>query len=214
MKERVALFEQARRTRGFMPEEEGVALYEAANEAARRARLNKRRALIVEIGSWCGKSTLYLAAAAIEEDGIVFAVDHHRGSEEQQVGWEHHDPELVNQRTGRIDTLGAFRQTIEDAQVEDRVIALVGDSPTIGTFVQMTIDFLFIDGGHGSEPAHLDLTTWSPRVVSGGLFAIHDVFVDPKDGGRPPYEIWQAALSSGRFREYSHTGSLRVVEAL
>jgi len=142
----------------------------------------------------------------------VFAVDHHRGSEENQAGWEHHDSSLVDARTGQMDTLPTFRDTIRAAGVEDRVIAMVGQSPVIARYWAMPAALVFIDGGHGVEPARADYAGWAPHVAIGGTLAIHDVFPDPADGGRPPYEeIYRPALESGRFRLVSATGSLRIL---
>jgi len=189
-----------------MPGDEGDALYEAAVTAALGVG-----GPMVEIGSYCGRSTVWLGAAARAADTVLFAVDHHRGSEENQAGWEHHDPTVVDPRTGRMDTLPVFRSTIHDAGLEDVVIALVGQSPTIARYWATPLSFLFIDGGHGEEPARLDYEGWSPHVAIGGTLAIHDVFPDPADGGRPPYEqIYIPALRGG-FTEIGATGSLRLL---
>lgn len=194
--------------KGFMPADEGDALYAAAVAAG--------RALpglpFVEIGSYCGRSTVWLGGAAREASTVLFAVDHHRGSEENQAGWEHHDPTVVDPRIGRMDTLPTFRATIHDAGLEDVVFAVVGLSPRVAANLHTTFAFVFIDGGHGEEPARLDYEGWAPRVAVGGTLAIHDVFPDPADGGRPPYEqIFLPALESGRFRLESAAGSLRIL---
>ncbi len=193
---------------GFMPVDEGDALHRAASEAAAR-----RPGLpLLEVGSYCGRSTVWLGAAARANDTVVFAVDHHRGSEENQPGWEWHDETLVDPETGLIDTLPHFRRTIARAGLEDVVIAVVGASPTVARNWKAPLAFLFIDGGHGVEPARLDYELWTPHVAPGGTLAIHDVFPDPADGGRPPYEqIYRPALDSGLFVEESATGSLRVL---
>ncbi len=194
--------------KGFMPPDEGDALYDAAIAAARVAP----DLPLLEVGSYCGRSTLWLGAAARDRGTVVFAVDHHRGSEENQAGWEHHDPTVVDPRTGRMDTLPIFRRTIFDAGLEDWVIAVVGQSPAVARAWQAPLAFVFIDGGHGVAPARADYTGWTPHVVVGGTLAIHDVFPDPADGGRPPYEqIYLPAIESGRFEEISATGSLRVL---
>jgi predicted O-methyltransferase YrrM len=166
---------------------------------------------MLEIGTYCGKSTVYLGAAARETGRVVFTLDHHRGSEENQEGWEHHEPDLVDAEIGRMDTLPFFRRTIYDAGLEGTVVAVVGDSPTVSGVWETPVAFLFIDGGHGPEPAHRDYKGWTPKLVTGGLLAIHDVFPDPADGGRPPYEIYCRALEEGGFTEVSATGSLRVL---
>lgn len=199
-----ALRNAAEAARGFMPPDEGLALHDAAASVAIEGPF-------VEIGSYCGKSAIYLGAAARQRDTVLFSVDHHRGSEENQPGWEYHEPDLVDPAVGRIDTLPFFRRTIHDAGLEDVVIAIVADSPTLARFWTTPLALLFIDGGHGSEPAHRDYELWTPLIATGGTLAIHDVFPDPADGGRPPYEIYCRALESGRFEEASATGSLRVL---
>ncbi len=199
------LLAAAESARGFMPPDEGLALHEAA------CGVPVGGSPMLEIGSYCGKSAVYLGAAARERDTVLFALDHHRGSEENQPGWEWHEPDLVDPGTGRMDTLPRFRRTVFDAGLEGSVVALVGDSPTVGRHWRIPLSFLFIDGGHGSEPAHRDFETWTPWVEPGGLLAIHDVFPDPADGGRPPYEIYCRAIESGTFTDVSATGSLRVV---
>ena len=142
---------------------------------------------------------------------VLFSLDHHRGSEENQAGWEHHESDLVDPAIGRMDTLPVFRRTVFDAGLEDVVVAVVGESATVGRFWTSPLSLLFIDGGHGSEPAHRDYETWTPHVAPGGTLAIHDVFPDPADGGRPPYEIYLRALDDG-FTETGATGSLRVLQ--
>jgi predicted O-methyltransferase YrrM len=198
----------AEAARGFMPPDEGLALHDAAVDAISRVP----HAPLLEIGSYCGKSAVYLGAAAAAAGRVLFALDHHRGSEENQEGWEWHEPDLVDPDVGRMDTLPRFRRTVFDAGIEGSVVALVGDSPTVGAVWSIPLSFLFIDGGHGSEPAHRDFELWTPHVAAGGLLAIHDVFPDPADGGRPPYEIYCRALDSGVFADVSATGSLRVLE--
>jgi hypothetical protein len=198
----------AERTRGFMPADEGEALLDAA---LRAGRAFGDRPLFVEIGAWCGKSTLYIGAAAEACGATLFSVDHHRGSEENQAGWEHHDPDLVDEEDGRIDTLPHWRRSIARARLEACVVGVVGDSPTVAAAWGSPLAFCFIDGGHGAEPAWADYRGWAPHVALGGWLAIHDVFPDPSEGGRPPYELWLDATSSGRFVEDGEQGSLRVL---
>lgn len=193
--------------RGFMPENEGDALFDAAVDAAQNAP-----GPFLEVGSYCGRSTVWLGGAARATNRVVFAVDHHTGSEENQPGWEWHEPDLVDPQTGRMDTLPHFRATIMGAGLADSVIAIVGDSPAVARNWSTPLSFLFIDGGHGVEPATLDYELWTPHVAPGGTLAIHDVFPDPADGGRPPYEnIYLPAVQSGLFEDVSATGSLRVL---
>lgn len=190
--------------KGFMPHDEGLGLHRAALEVGAGG-------VIVEVGSYCGKSTVYIGSAAVEVGATVFTIDHHRGSEEMQAGWDHHDTSLVDVRTGRMDSLPVLRETLEASGLEDVVVAMVGDAATIANHWTTPTAMVFIDGGHGPVPAHADYDGWAHHVVSGGLLAIHDVFPDPDDGGRPPYEIYRRALESGHFDDHDHVGSLRVL---
>ena len=187
-----------------MPPDEGSALHDAALATPVEGPF-------LEVGSYCGKSALYIGPAAQERGTALFSVDHHRGSEENQPGWEWHEPDLVDPAVGRIDTLPQFRRAVHDAGLEGVVIGVVGDSPVVARHWTTPLAFLFIDGGHGREPAHADYAGWVPHVAPGGILAIHDVFPDPADGGRPPFEIYQRALASGAFADVAATGSLRVL---
>jgi MMP 1-O-methyltransferase len=196
---------KAEAARGFMPPDEGLALWETGRSVGAGGPF-------LEVGSYCGKSAIYLGAAARDRGRVLFAVDHHRGSEENQPGWEWHEPDLVDPAVGLMDTLPVFRRTVYDAGLEGHVVAIVGDSPTVAAHWATPLALLFIDGGHGVEPARQDYEGWAPHVVPGGLLVIHDVFPDPADGGRPPYEqVYLPALASGRFTECRVVGSLRVL---
>lgn len=186
-----------------MPDDEGLALYAAGCRT-------RPPGAWVEIGSYCGKSTVYLGAAALSTRRVVFSIDHHRGSEENQPGEQYHDPDLVD-GDGRVDTLGCFRATIARAGLDDCVVAIVGDSIVVARSWSTPVALLFLDGGHSAAAAHSDYESWGPKVVTGGTLAIHDVFPDPADGGRPPFEIYQRALGSGAFEETGGCGSLRVL---
>jgi predicted O-methyltransferase YrrM len=167
---------------------------------------------VLEIGSYCGKSTIYLAAAARGAGQLVLTVDHHRGSEEHQPGWEYHDPGLVDPRTGRLDTLPALRATLAAAGLEDHVVVVVGRSADVARIWRTPLGLVFIDGGHTEQAAVTDYQGWAPWVAPGGVLAIHDVFPDPADGGRAPHLIYQRALASGGFTEVRAEGSLRLLE--
>ncbi|MEU1824286.1 class I SAM-dependent methyltransferase [Streptomyces abikoensis] len=200
----LAAFEAAK---GFMPVDEGLALYAAARDAGRLGLP------LLEVGTYCGRSTILLADAAREGGTVAVTVDHHRGSEEQQPGWEYHDPSVVDDDpgVGRMDTLPTFRRTLYKAGLEDHVIAVVGRSPQVAKVWQAQLGLVFIDGGHTDEHAGADYEGWAPHVAPGGLLVIHDVFPDPADGGQAPYRVYLRALASGAFTEVSVTRSLRVL---
>ena len=198
--------EVAEAVKGFLPKNEAAALYDAAVAVEVDGPL-------LEVGSYCGKSSVYLGYAAQSIGRVLYALDHHRGSEENQAGWEHHDPELIDKQKGVMDTLPYFRDAIFAAGLEHVVIALVGHSGVIARNWTTPLSFLFIDGGHGEEPAKADFNGWLPKVKEGGTLAIHDVFPNPKDGGRPPYEqIYLPAIESGNWNEVHVEGSLRILK--
>ncbi|WP_327291341.1 class I SAM-dependent methyltransferase [Streptomyces sp. NBC_01198] len=202
----LAAFEAAK---GFMPADEGMALHRAACAAGAESGLP-----LLEVGTYCGRSTILLADAARQAGTVVVTVDHHRGSEEQQPGWEYHDPSLVDPHTGLIDTVPHFRRTLHAAGLEDHVVAVVGRSPQVAALWTRPFSLVFIDGGHTDEHATADYEGWAPRVAKGGLLAIHDVFADPADGGQAPYRIYRRALESGAFVQESATRSLQLLRSV
>ena len=199
------LFELAGRVVGFLPDDEGRALFDAACRYLQGG-------VAVEIGTYCGKSTVLLGAAAVRSGSVLYTVDHHHGSEEHQPGWEYHDTTLVDPVTGRFDTLPTARHTLDLAGLDDHVVAIVGKSPVVAKIWATPVQFLFIDGGHTEEAAQRDYDGWARWVAPGGGLVIHDVFPDPNDGGQAPFHIYRRALDSGDFTEVSATGSLRLLE--
>jgi predicted O-methyltransferase YrrM len=195
----------AEAAKGFMPPAEGLALYRTALRYAAAGPIG-------EVGTYCGKSTIYLAAAAAEAGQKVVTVDHHHGSEENQAGWEYHDPDVVDSTTGRMDTLPFFRATLAGAGLEEHVIAVIGMSADVSRIWRTPLGMLFIDGGHSEANVVMDYEGWAPWVARGGALAFHDVVPDPADGGQAPYCVYLRALACGAFSEVSITGSLRVLE--
>jgi predicted O-methyltransferase YrrM len=198
------LLAHALAAKGFMPEDEGAFLHRVARERLPHGP-------VLEVGTYCGKSAIYLGAAAREVGGTVFTVDHHRGSEENQSGWEHHDASLVDRESGLMDTLPTFRRTIERAGLDDQVVALIGRSTTVSAHWRTPLSLLFIDGGHAEEHAQNDYAGFAPWVMLGGALVIHDVFERPEDGGQPPYHVWLRAVESGAFEPVGTVGSMRVL---
>jgi MMP 1-O-methyltransferase len=193
--------------RGFLDPVEGERLYALAREAAGLGPC-------LEIGSYCGKSTLYLGTACRDRGRLLFAVDHHRGSEEHQPGEAYHDADLLDPASGRIDSLHEFRRTLARAGLEDSVVPVVAPSALVGRHWRTPLALVFIDGGHSRAAALADYRTWAPVLMPGGILAIHDIFPDPADGGQAPYEIYQLAVASGLFEELEPTRTLGVVRRM
>jgi len=193
--------------KGFLDPAEGRALHDAALAVAPRGPG-------LEIGSYCGKSAVYLGTAFKAAGQILYALDHHRGSEENQPGWAYFDESLWDAEAGSLDTLPHFRTTLRRADLEDTVVPVVGRSIPIARAWATPLSFVFIDGGHTMEAALGDYRGWTPHLIQGGTLAIHDVFPDPADGGRPPFEIYQRALASDQYAELAAVKSLRILRKL
>ena len=193
--------------KGFLDHDEGICLYNHALSSSKKGP-------ILEIGSYCGKSTIYLATAAKEYNCSVYSVDHHTGSEENQVGWEYHDIELFDEETGKINSFPEFMRNLRKADLLDTVIPIVSDSSFVSRDWKIPLSMVFIDGGHTMEAAFNDFNNWKDKIIKGGILAIHDVFPNPDDGGRPPFEIYRKALSEKNFKEVEAVKSLRILEKL
>jgi len=187
--------------KGFLAPDEGEALYHHALETATLGPC-------LEVGSYCGKSTVYLGAAAKNNGGIVYAVDHHRGSEEHQKGEEYHDPDLYDASAQLMDSFRSFRNTMRAARLEDTVVPIVASSRIASKNWATPLGMVFIDGGHSFEAALTDYRSWSTHIVAGGILAIHDIFPDPAKGGQAPYDIWKLAKASGLFEELKMVNTL------
>lgn len=190
--------------KGFLPEEEGMHLYELAKEASRFGPC-------LEIGSYCGKSAVYIGMGCKENGSILFSIDHHRGSEEHQPGEEYHDQELFDQETGNMDSFKAFRKTIKEANLEDSVVPIVAKSELVAKCWATPLSMVFIDGGHSLEAALADYSSWASHVIPGGFLVIHDIFPDPAEGGQAPYTIYKLALASGLYEELPMVNTLGVL---
>jgi predicted O-methyltransferase YrrM len=193
--------------KGFLDHDEGICLYNHALSSSKKGP-------ILEIGSYCGKSTIYLATAAKEYNCSVYSVDHHTGSEENQVGWEYHDIELFDEETGKINSFPEFMRNLRKANLLDTVIPIVSDSSLVSRDWKIPLSMVFIDGGHTMEAAFNDFNNWKDKIIKGGILAIHDVFPNPDDGGRPPFEIYRKALSEKNFKEVEAVKSLRILKKL
>ncbi len=190
--------------KGFLDHQEGQALYQMAHKASQQGPC-------LEVGSYCGKSTVYIGRACRENHTVLYSIDHHRGSEEQQPGEEYFDPDLFDFETYQIDTFKTFRQTLSNANLEETVIPLICRSDVAARFWTRQLSLVFIDGGHAAETVQLDYQCWVQHVMPGGYLVFHDIFPNPEDGGQAPYNVYQSALASGEFIEKPMVKSLGIL---
>jgi len=198
-------FDLIQEVKGFLDEEEGLFLYQTAKEAGRLGPC-------LEIGSYCGKSAIYLGLGCKAHQGVLFSIDHHRGSEEQQPGEQYFDPELLDPLSGRIDTFPFFKSTIEKAGLEETIVPMVCESALAARGWSTPLSLVFIDGGHSFESAYQDYQNWAGHLLPGGYLLIHDIFEDPKQGGQAPFRVYQMALASGLFLELPRVKTLGVLK--
>ncbi len=193
--------------KGFLPPQEGEALFRLALDTAMLGPC-------LEIGSYCGKSTIYIGTACRRSGNILFALDHHRGSEEHQPGEEYHDPDLYDSEAEQMDSFKTFRKNLRKSGLEEHVVPIVSSSIVAAKRWATPLGMLFIDGGHSSEAALADYLSWTGHLVPGGILAIHDIFPDPADGGQAPFEIYKMAMASGLFEKRPMVGALGILRRL
>ena len=191
--------------KGFLDASEGTRLYEIAKEASKNGPC-------LEIGSYCGKSSIYLGTACRNNNSILFSIDHHRGSEEQQPGEEYFDPELYDSRIGCLSTFEEFRRTLTRARLEDIVVPIVAHSEVVARAWTIPLSLVFIDGGHSYDSVYTDYKCWAGHIIPGGYLAIHDIFDDPEKGGQGPYEVYNLAAQSGIFEELPMVKTLGILQ--
>jgi predicted O-methyltransferase YrrM len=193
------------RIKGFLDPEEGRGLYRFALDASRLGPC-------LEIGSYCGKSAVYLGSACRENGATLFSIDHHRGSEEQQPGEAYFDPALLDFQSFTMDTFPLLRQTLALAGLEETVVPIVSRSDIVARNWATPLSLVFIDGGHAFETARTDYTCWAGHILPGGYLLIHDIFENPEAGGQAPWEVYQLAVASGRFKELPRIKTLGVLK--
>ncbi len=194
----------ASKVKGFLAEDEGLKLYELALQACKIGPC-------LEIGSFCGKSAVYLGAACKKSHSTLFSIDHHCGSEEQQPGQLYFDPEIFDSRRGTIDSFPLLRNTLHRAGLEDNVVPLVTRSVVAARNWATPLGLVFIDGGHSYQTALCDYQYWSPHLLPGGYLVFHDIYPDPSKGGQAPFEVYKLALGSGAFSELPMVNSLGIL---
>ncbi len=188
-----------------MDEVEALRLFDLAQQASLLGPL-------LEIGSYCGRSAAIMGTACRKNNGILYSLDHHQGSEEQQPGEEYFDPDLFDPRTQGINTFPFFRETLKKTGLEDTVIPIVSTSRAAGKMWKTPLSMVFIDGGHSFEAAWNDFLTWSPHLLKNGFLVFHDIFLDPEKGGQPPRQVYEKAIATGNYIVLEMTQTLGVLQ--
>ena len=197
-------FEFLNTIKGFMDDDEALRLYDISLTASRGGA-------VLEIGSYCGRSAAIIGSACKQNNSILFSIDHHEGSEEQQPGEEYFDADLYDEKTSTVNTFPCFRRTLSRAGLADTVVPMVCTSKTAGRMWKTPLSMVFIDGGHSFDAAYADFLTWAPHIIPGGFLVIHDIFFNPEEGGQPPRQVYEQAQATGRYDVLDMTKTLGVL---
>ena len=185
--------------KGFMPEHEGKALYKWARKFSEYGPL-------LEIGTYCGKSSMFLSEGAQANNQYVYTIDHHMGSEEHQVNEEYFDIEIFDELSKRINSFPLFLKNINNFGIKN-IVPIVNESSLVAESWGSPLAMVFIDGGHSLETAMNDFISWHEKIISGGALVIHDIFENPEDGGQAPYEVYMHALKNG-FNDFDRIDTI------
>ncbi len=191
-------------THGFLSPDEGECLYHYAAVEALRGP-------VLEIGSYCGKSTVYLGSACANAGAVCFAVDHHRGSEEHQLGEAYHDARVWDAETARVNTFPLFLATLEAFELLETVVPVVASSQLTERAWQTPLAMAFVDGGHSEAAAKHDVLQWGAQLMPGGVLAVHDIYLTPEAGGQAPFNALLALLNTQPFCLERKVGSLVIL---
>jgi len=171
---------------GFLSIKEGELLYNLAKNV-------KGKGVIVEIGSYKGKSTVWLARGSKAGNKIkVYAIDPHTGNPEHK------------KRFGKIWTFEEFKKNIKYAKVDDIVIPIVKTSEEAAKNFDKPVELIFIDGNHEYKFVKLDFEMWFPKVVNGGIMAFHDTIGWPG----PKKVVEEFVYKSKKFRNVKFIDSI------
>jgi len=179
--------------KGFLHESEAVCLFRYCT------KLNALGSAL-EIGSYCGKSTVFMGQAYREG-----------GSEEHQQGQQYHDPELWDTQLSGVNTFSYFRQTINQFNLDDIVMPIVAPSKVVAKNWCMPLALVFVDGGHSEAAADHDVLAWSRFIEPGGALVIHDIYKNETEGGQAPKNAMLKLLAQGCFYLERKVGSLVVL---
>ncbi len=193
-------FEQLNNLKGFMPSHEGLALTKWAEEFSHYGPA-------LEIGTFGAKSALYIAAGSSILNQLVYTIDHHSGSEEHQLGEEYFDPEIYDEKLGRVNTVPLMQSNLQQFDESKWIVPILANANSVAPSWSTELGLLFIDGSHTEISAMNDYDNWRSKLHSKGALVIHDIYEKPEDGGQAPYLIYQKALEEG-FQLYERVDTI------
>jgi predicted O-methyltransferase YrrM len=171
---------------GWLTDKEGELLFNLAKEC-------KGNGVIVEIGSWKGKSTIWLGKGSHQGKKVkIYAIDPHTGSSEHRKD------------VATVWTFDEFRENMKNAQVADVVEPILKTSAKAAEDFNKPIEFIFIDGAHEYEFVKLDFDLWFPKVINNGVIAFHDTTFWPG----PRKVISEMVCKSKYFKNISFVDSI------
>ena len=193
-------FNKLNNLKGFMPQHEGEAL-------AKWAEKFSTMGAALEIGTFGGKSSLYIAAGSSINEQLVFTIDHHRGSEEHQTGEEYFDPDIYDAVLSRVNTVPLMQSNLSKFEESKYIVPMIANANALAAVWTVELGLLFIDGSHTEVSAQNDYANWHTKIITGGALVIHDIFENPEEGGQAPFLIYQKALKDG-FNLYERVDTI------
>ena len=193
-------FDKLNDLKGFMPQHEGAALAKWAEEFSMMGPA-------LEIGTFGGKSSLYIATGTSINQQLVFTIDHHKGSEEHQTGEEYFDPDIYDPILGCVNTVPLMQSNLNKFEESKYIVPMIANANALAPIWTIELGLLFIDGSHTEISAQNDYANWNNKIISGGALVIHDIFENPEEGGQAPFLIYQKALMDG-FKLYERVDTI------
>lgn len=184
---------------GWLTDNEAIGLYNIAH-------MLPRKSIVVEIGSWQGKSTYCIAKGL--SAGKVYAIDPFNADAGFDVGSE----QEYQRKKGDKDLLQSFCENMEQLKVLDKIIIKKGYSHEFAEDFD-SIDFLFIDGDHSIKGCTTDFNLYSPKISKGGFVAFHDYYEDRNNLG-PTYVIKNTVSKSTEFKFFKQFDTLWVAKKI
>ena len=164
-------------------DKEGCLLFDYASKIPTKG-------LIIEIGSWRGRSTVWLGQGAMFRGGKVLAVDPHEGME------------------GFGESYNEFLNNIERCKVSNNVMPILLTSKVFFENYTEKVDMVFIDGLHDYPTVLNDTLESLDHLKENGILAMHDTVAYAG-----PYKVLKMLLFlDNRVRALKQVGQVAVLK--